>query len=84
MRRAVSGGFGQAGRVLEFVDERLEQKNGQKMGQNVRSGGAFVDSWWSLETEQALQPLEAVAKSSGLSEVTRITQSAASSVCFES
>src|ERR1700722_1400721 len=24
-RRAMSGGFGQAGRVLKFVDERLEQ-----------------------------------------------------------
>ena len=54
----MSGGFGQAGRVLEFVDERLEQKNSQKMSQNVRSGGAFVDSGWPLQADQALQAFE--------------------------
>src|SRR5229473_3537825 len=29
------------------------------MSQNMRSGGAFVGSWWSLQADQALQPLEA-------------------------
>src|SRR6476620_3720270 len=58
-RRGGSGGFGQAGRVLEFVDERLEQKDHQKVGQHIRSGGAFVDPWWPLQADQALQPLEA-------------------------
>ncbi|VIO68359.1 hypothetical protein CI41S_14480 [Bradyrhizobium ivorense] len=29
MLQVRSGGFGQAGRVLEFVDKRLEQKNDQ-------------------------------------------------------
>ena len=58
MRPAVSGGCGQAGRVLEFVHERLEQQNSQKMSQNMRSGGTFVDSWWSLQADQALEPLE--------------------------
>src|SRR5215470_12134823 len=41
-RRGGSGGSGQAGRVLEFVDERLKQKDHQKVGQHIRSGGAFV------------------------------------------
>ena len=59
MHRAVSGGFGQAGRVLEFVDERLEQENRQKMSQNVWPGGAFIGPWWPLQANQALQALEA-------------------------
>ena len=46
-------------RVLESVDERLEQKDDQEMGQDVRSGGAFVSAWRSLEADQALQALEA-------------------------
>src|SRR5262245_6871202 len=57
--RGGSGGVGQAGRVLELVDERLEQKDHQEVGQHIRSGGAFVDSWWSLQADQALEPLEA-------------------------
>src|SRR3978361_1352746 len=28
------------------------------MGQNMGSGGAFVGSWWSLQSDQALQSLE--------------------------
>lgn len=58
MHQAVSGGYGQAGRVLEFVHKRLEQQNSQKMSQNMRSGGTFVDSWWSLQADQTLEPLE--------------------------
>src|SRR5205085_5109152 len=58
-RRDGSGGFGQAGRVLELVDERLKQKDHQKVGQHIRSGGAFVDSWRSLQADQAFQPFEA-------------------------
>src|SRR5882724_77702 len=29
------------------------------MGQNVRSGRALIDPWWSLQADQALQALEA-------------------------
>ena len=53
------GGLGQAGRVLEFVDERLEQENDQQMSEDVRSGGPFVRSRRSLQANQALQSLEA-------------------------
>ena len=56
--RVVSGGFGQAGRVLEFVDERLEQQNDQEMSQHVRSGGALVGSGRSFQADQAFQAFE--------------------------
>src|SRR5947209_14059476 len=29
------------------------------MNQDVRSGGTFVETWWSLEADQALQSFEA-------------------------
>ena len=43
------------GRVLESVDNGLEQKNDEKMNQDVRSGGAFVETWRPFEADQALQ-----------------------------
>src|SRR5207245_10898025 len=46
------------GRVLEFVDKRLEQKNDEKMNQNIGSGGAFIETWRSFEANQALQTFE--------------------------
>src|SRR5262249_49595676 len=58
-RRVASSGLRQAGRGLELVDERFEQKDEQKMGQHVRSGGAFGDARWSFQTNHAFQPLEA-------------------------
>ena len=45
--------------VLEFVHEGLEQKNGEKMNQDVRSGGTLIEPWRPLETDQALQAFEA-------------------------
>src|SRR5580658_9739072 len=41
MRPGGSDGKRRVWRVLEFVDERLEQKNGQQMRQNPRLGGVF-------------------------------------------
>src|SRR5208337_1230263 len=35
------------------------ERDDQEMGQDVRSGGAFVSAWRSLEADQALQALEA-------------------------
>src|SRR5260370_4828537 len=58
MRRAGSGGGGHGGRVLESVHERLEQKNEEKMNQDVRSGGTFVETWWVFEADQGLQTFE--------------------------
>src|SRR5207245_9861474 len=59
MRRAGSGGGEHGGRVLESVHERLEQKNDEKMNQNVRSGGTLIEPWRPLEADQALQAFEA-------------------------
>ena len=59
MRQAGSSGLRQAGRVLEFVDERLEQKDDQEMSQHMWSGGAFVETWRPFEADQALQAFEA-------------------------
>jgi len=50
--------LGPAGRVLEFVDERLEQKDDQEMGQEIRLGGAFVGAWRAFQADQAFQALE--------------------------
>jgi len=95
----VSGGSEHGGRVLDTVHKRLEQQNDEKMNQNVRPGGTFVETWWPFETDQALQTFEAefdalsqtvevednlsVEKSSGGREVNRMTQSAASRVPLE-
>jgi hypothetical protein len=43
-RRAWSGGDCPAGRVLELIDERLEQQYGQQMSQHVGLGGARVET----------------------------------------
>src|SRR5260370_11191712 len=59
MGRAGSGTGERGGRVLESVYERLEQKNDEKMNQDVRSGGTFVETWRSFEADQALQAFEA-------------------------
>ena len=59
MPQVRSGGVGQAGRVLEFVDQRLEQQNDQQMSEDMGSGGPLVGSWRPLQADQALQPLEA-------------------------
>ena len=59
MPRAGSGGGERGGRVLKSVHERLEQKNGEKMNQDVRSGGTFVETRRSLEADQALETFEA-------------------------
>src|SRR5262245_1503510 len=59
MHLAWSSGESRAGRVLEFGDKRLEQKNNQQMSEDMRSGGPLVDSRRPLQTDQALQPLEA-------------------------
>jgi hypothetical protein len=42
-----------------FVDQRLEQKNNQQMGEDMRPGGTLVGCRRALQTDQALQPLEA-------------------------
>src|SRR5208282_2437329 len=57
--RALSGGGEHGGRVLECVDERLEQQNDEKMNQNVRSGGSFVETWRSFEADLALETFAA-------------------------
>ena len=57
-RRGVSGGVGQAGRVLKLVDQRLEQENHQQVSQQVRSGRAFINARGTFQAEQALQALE--------------------------
>src|SRR5215470_12644581 len=59
MRRAGSGGGERRGRVLKSVYERLEQENDEKMNQDVRSGGTFVETWRPFEADQALQTFEA-------------------------
>jgi hypothetical protein len=43
----------QAGRVLDFVYQRLEQRDCQKMGQHIRLGGALVYSWRLFQADQA-------------------------------
>ena len=55
----LGGGLNQAGRVLEFVDKRLEQENDQQVSEDVRSGGPFVRSRRTLQADQAFQSLEA-------------------------
>ena len=55
----MSGGGEHGGRFLESVHERLEQKNDEKMNQDVRSGGTFVETWRPFEADQALQTFEA-------------------------
>src|SRR4030095_14342346 len=57
--RALSGGSEHWGRVLETVHKRLEQQNDEKMNQDVRSGGTFVETWRSFEADQARERLEA-------------------------
>lgn len=47
------------GRVLEFVHERLEQKNDEQMSKDMRSGGSLVRSRRPFQANQAFQPLEA-------------------------
>ena len=59
MRRAGSGGGKHGGRVLESVDKRLKQKNDEKMNQDIRSGGAFIETRRSFKADQALQTFEA-------------------------
>ena len=49
MRPAWSSGCRQAGRVLEFADERLEQKNHQEMSQHIRLCGPFIDAGRSFK-----------------------------------
>src|SRR5215470_14283299 len=57
-QRGGSGGLGQAGRVLKLVDQRLEQKDHQEVGQQVGSGRAFIEAWRPFQAEQAFQALE--------------------------
>jgi hypothetical protein len=45
-RRVRSGGGEHGGRVLEFVDERLEHEDDEKMGQHIGSGGG--GAYWPV------------------------------------
>jgi hypothetical protein len=58
MRPAVSGGMFQAGRVLERVYKRLEQKAHHEMGEDPSFRRARVFSGRPVEADQALQSLE--------------------------
>src|SRR6185437_5332318 len=53
----VSGGVN-GGRALESVHQRLAQKNDEKMNQDVRSGGTFVETWRPFKADKALQAFE--------------------------
>ena len=53
MRPVWLSGYRQAGRDLEFIDERLEQKNHQEMSEHIRLGGPFIDAGWSFKAKYA-------------------------------
>jgi hypothetical protein len=44
------------------VDKRFENssraKIDEKMNRDVRSGGTFIETWWSFEADQDLQKLK--------------------------
>jgi hypothetical protein len=47
------------GRVLERINQRLEQKHHQQMCQHIGSGRSFIGSWRSLQPDETFQSLEA-------------------------
>ena len=58
MRRAGSGGGGQAGGGLELIHEGLEQQDNQVMSQNIGPGGLFVRTRRTLQSDQTFETLE--------------------------
>ena len=58
MRPGASGGKRPVWRVLEFVDERLEQEDDQQMSQDPGLGGVFAKARRRGQANQTLQAFE--------------------------